>query len=173
MYTVVVCPNCRYCWIVQDRPDRTNCRRCQKSHQFGNLRKFHKTEQLTEARHARTTVRAEVLGDTSDFETAKEAGDLDVELDSVVDETEYLEAQGIDVTELELVEERATSGSKSTRSEIQIVRDAISETTAPTETDVVRYANEHDVSEAAVQKILKKLKHDGAVIQTSDGFRIL
>lgn len=174
MYTVVVCSTCQYCWIVQNRPERTNCGRCDKSHQFKNLRKFHTTEDLGEAKFARATVRAEVVGDTDGFESAKDAGALNVDIDQAVDDEEYLDAHGIDLDELDDVEERATSGAGETsRSRSKIVRDAISENDATTEAEVIAYAVEFDVTESAAEKTLQKLQHDGEVIETREGYRLV
>lgn len=174
MYTVVVCPNCEYCWIVDDRPDRTTCGRCSKSHQFSKLRKFHSTEDTAEAKQARQTVRANVIDDTEGFERAKEAGNLNIELDNAIDEEEYLKEKGMNTAALADVEERATSGTATvSKPQPEIVRDAITDGGAESESDVVEYAVERDVPPDAAKRIFSKLRDQGDLVKTQDGLRLI
>lgn len=57
-YTVVGCPSCTHYFIVHDHPERTTCRRCRSSHQFKKLKEFHTTDNLDEARDARSQLLA-------------------------------------------------------------------------------------------------------------------
>ena len=44
MYAVVGCSNCRALWVVEDRPETTQCPRCRTSHRFGRLKAFAETD---------------------------------------------------------------------------------------------------------------------------------
>lgn len=172
MYTVVVCPECKYCWIVQDRPERTNCGRCETSHKFKSLKKFHQTENKDEAKEARSTVRANVIGDTDGFQRAKEAGNLDAEIDQAISDEQYLDEKGVDTAALDAVEARATNTGGS-RSHTEIVRDGVNELSTPTEREVVEYASEYGVPPEKTETLLERLREKGSVIDTGNGLRLV
>lgn len=65
-YTVVICPECHYVWLVGDTPDTSMCGRCQTRHQFTDLKHYHQTETRADA----VAVRAEVQAQLSDHDDA-------------------------------------------------------------------------------------------------------
>lgn len=166
MYTVVICPDCQYVWIVENVPDRTKCGQCRTSHQFKKLKHLHRTDDVEEARRARAAATAHVMGEDEAFERALENGAIDREHGSVIDDDLVFEQAGIDPADVATAGEISTGGS---RSETEIVEDAIREQTMPSRDEAINYAVEHGVEEQKAQKIITRLLESGEVIRQDDG----
>jgi predicted Rossmann fold nucleotide-binding protein DprA/Smf involved in DNA uptake len=174
MYAVVGCSNCDALWVVDGRPDSTSCPRCEKRHRFGKLKKFHETPDATEAREARSRLfatrsgHADSLEDLDDFETlgreAERAG---------VDEDEYLEASGVDTSEVAAAGERAERGQNRSRSRREVVLDALREQDRPTAAEVREYATDAGVPAEYVDRALQKLSRAGEVSESGGRYRLL
>ena len=172
MYTVVVCSNCQYVWIVQDRPKTSQCGKCRKRRKFKLLKKYHKTDDKAEAKLARAFYQSQVndLGDH--FDRAREKGVLKEDMDSFLTENEYLEMQGMDAEKVEnAVENILTPFNR--RSEVDIIRKAFSVLENPDFDDFLEYTREYDVSDENAIIKLDGLVRSGTIsntgqIQSSD-----
>ncbi len=172
MYTVVVCSNCQYVWIVQDRPKTSQCGRCRKSRKFKLLKKYHQTGDKAEAKLARAFYQSRVndLGDH--FDRAREKGVLQEDMDSFLSESEYLEKQGMDAEKVENAVDKILSPFNR-RSEIDIIRGAFSELDNPDIDDFLGYTREYNVSDENAVIKLDGLARSGTIsdtgkIQSSD-----
>jgi len=155
-YSVVVCPNCQQTWIVEDRPERTNCPQCDKSHQFSKLRVFHEADSTDEARRARTKVQAHVNGMEEEYEQLAEAGDLTTNWEDTP-------TTSFDVS--------FNTASQSSQSDRDIVLEAVTDQDTPDEAAVVAYATNRGVDEEKTRMLVEKLERGGEVMHTDDGYR--
>ena len=102
MYSVVGCRECRALWIVEGRPETTQCPRCRRRHQFSKLRAFAETDDADDAARVRSSMLAE-RADDGEF-VDPEA----VDVDGVgMDDVEYLSASGIDPDAVSAAGERS------------------------------------------------------------------
>jgi hypothetical protein len=168
MYSVVGCRECHALWIVEGRPETTQCPRCRRRHQFSKLRAFAETDDADDAARVRSSMLAE-RADDGEF-VDPEA--IDVE-GVGIDDVEYLSASGIDPDAVSAAGERSESGSRSSRSRKQTVLDGLAELDAPTEADVIEYASAAGVPESAVERTLEKLRRVGEVTRTDGVYRRL
>ncbi|CCQ37129.1 uncharacterized protein Nmlp_2986 [Natronomonas moolapensis 8.8.11] len=168
MYSVVGCRECHALWIVEGRPETTQCPRCRRRHQFSKLRAFAETDAADDAARVRSSMLAE-RADDGEF-VDPEA----IDIDGVgMDDVEYLSASGLDPEAVSAAGERAERGTRSSQSRKQTVLDGLAELDAPTEADVVEYANAAGVPESAVERILEKLRRAGEVTRTDGVYRRL
>ncbi|MFB6109270.1 MAG: DUF5817 domain-containing protein [Halodesulfurarchaeum sp.] len=170
MYAVVGCSNCQALWIVEGRPETTTCPRCGTRHQFERLKQFVKTPDREEARE----VRSAMLAAAQDREEAYERLDPVSELgraaaEDVVDDEEYLDAQGLAAEEIAAAGERS-AGSTSRR---ERVLEALRTLDEPTESAVIEYATDHGVPAEAVRDALEKLVREGTIVREGSGYRLL
>lgn len=173
MYAVVGCRECSALWIVEGRPETTECRRCGKRHRFKRLKKFVKTEDENEAREARSRMLAERSGHGEAFANVGSFSDLEADIESSgMDDDEYLRQSGLDADEIAAAGERATSsgGSQSRR---EVVTEALREQDTPTEHEVVVYAEARGVPADYVRTALRKLRDSGEVVERDGGYRLL
>lgn len=175
MYAVVGCSDCEALWVVEDQPQTTGCPRCGERHRFDRLRKFAETEDEDRARQARASLLAERSGQGDAFEAVGDFADLEAALSDVgVSDEEYLGGAGIDVDEVEAAGERAGSGRRGGRSSRpEVVRTALRELDAPTESDVVDYAVERDVPPEAARELLNQLVRVGEASEDGGRYRSL
>ncbi|QLD90626.1 replication protein H [Natronomonas salina] len=167
MYSVVGCKECHNLWIVENRPETTQCRRCGRRHQFKKLKKFAETE----TSDAAARVRSSMLARRSDDGEFVDPDEIDLEGVGVSDE-EFLSASGLDADEVSEAGERATQSGGS-RSRKQVVLDALDEQERPTAEDVVTYATDAGVPESYVERTLEKLERAGEVTVTDGVYRRL
>jgi hypothetical protein len=169
MYSVVGCKECLALWVVEDRPETTQCPRCRKRHQFGKLKQFAETE----TSEAAARVRSSMLADRADDGEFLDPAEIDIEDVGVGDE-EYLTASGLDSQEVTAAGERAeggSGGSGGSRSRKQVVLDALSELEEPTDDTIRAYAAEAGIAESYVDRALKKLRRAGEVIESDGVYR--
>lgn len=165
MYTVVGCPACRAIWVVEDRPETTECRRCGKRHRFEKLRSFARTDTADAA----ARVRSSMLADRADDGAFVDPQEIDVEGVGMDDAT-FLSASGVDPDAVADAGKTDTSGSRSRK---RILLDGLSELDAPTEAEVVEYATAAGVPEAKAERLLTKLRRAGEVTETDGTLRRL
>lgn len=169
MYSVVGCRNCRALWIVEGRPETTECPRCGTRRQFSKLKAFAETETATEARRAR----AAMLAERSDDGEFVDPESVDLDAVGVGDET-YLEGSGLDPDAVEAAGERASRGEAAgSRSRRRVVLDALEELSEPTADDVASYAAEAGVPAEYAERALGKLVRAGEVTETDGVYRRL
>ncbi len=168
MYSVVGCRECHALWIVEGRPETTECRRCGRRHSFGKLRAFAETDTAEAAARVRSSMLAE-RADDGEFVDPDE-----VRLEDVgIDDEEFLSASGVDTEAVSAAADRSVGQSGSTRSKKQVVLDGLAEIDSPTEADVIEYAARSDVAEAYVERTLEKLRRSGEVTRTDGVYRRL
>lgn len=168
MYAVVGCKDCQALWVVEGRPETTNCPRCRRQHRFKKLKKFAETD----TSDAAARVRSSMLADRAEDGEFLDPADIDIEGVGVSDE-EFLSASGIDTDAVAEAETRVTGGQSSSRSKKQTVLDALGELEEPTEDDIVAYAADAGVSEPYVERTLEKLQRAGEVTRTDGSYRKL
>lgn len=171
---MVGCDRCSALWVVEGRPETTQCPQCRKRHRFENRKTFVETEDVDHARDVRTALLADREG----------AGDADVAFSSLEAETEeagmtdeaYLDAAGVDADAVADAGANANidvGGSGSSRSRREVVVDALRELDRPSEAEVVEYATEADVPARYVREALSKLVERGAVTETRGRYRLV
>jgi hypothetical protein len=172
MYAVVGCRECTALWIVEGRPETTECPRCHRRHQFTRLKSFVETDDENEARD----VRAALLAERSGGEEARDALDSFVAMERRAEEAgvsddEYLAGSGVDPDEVADAHEASGSGGGSSRRET--VLEGIERLDAPAEAEVVAYAADRDVPEAYTRKALAKLRRAGRISESGGRHRLL
>ena len=168
MYSVVGCRECHALWIVEGRPETTQCPRCGKRHSFKKLRAFAETDTV----EAATRVRSSMLADRADDGEFVAPDDVRVE-DVGMDDDEFLSASGVDTEAVSAAADRSAGNGGSSRSRKQIVLDGLTELDEPTEAEVIEYAAESGVSESYVERTLEKLRRSGEVTRTDGAYRRL
>jgi len=167
MYAVVGCPECRALWIVEGRPETTECPSCGRRHRFGTLRTFAETDGAAAARR----VRASMLADRADGEFV-DPGDVDVE--SVgMDGAAFLSAAGVDAEAAEAAGDRADRGAGRSRSRREVVLDALAELESPTREAICERAAAAGVEASYVDRALQKLRRNGEVTESEGVYRRL
>ncbi|MFW6017921.1 MAG: DUF5817 domain-containing protein [Halapricum sp.] len=174
MYAVVGCSDCSALWIVEGRPETTQCPRCGTRRQFDRLKQFVTTEDPDHAKQARAAMLAErqELGEAfADLEDFASMGDrLD---DAGIDDETYLDSSGVDPDAAAQAGERAERGRGGSRSRKEIVIDALDECAEPTEDAIVAYGQEHGVGQNYVERALEKLRQAGEITESNGVYRRL
>ena len=173
MYAVVGCSECSALWVVEGRPETSECPRCGTRRQYARRKKFVTSDDADEAREARARLlaerqdRGEAFASVDSFATLGER----VEEAGVDDET-YLEGAGLDADAVAEAGERAmeASGSKSRK---ERVREAVREVDEATEEAVVDYAAERGVDAEYTRKTLEKLVRAGEATENRGTYRLL
>lgn len=172
--TVVVCPDCQNAWIVKDRPNRTRCSRCRSRHTFKNLKKFYQTDDKEAGRRALAQIQAQVNNLEEEFQRAAESKAIDADARAAIDDDEYLERMGVMGDEIKEAAERAEDPRPQSKSQQDIVQEAVTEQDAPGRDDVSRYAEEHDLNGEKALDLLDKYREKGDVIGEYEGpFRLI
>jgi len=182
MYAVVGCSECQALWIVEGRPDTSECPRCGTQRQYEKRRKFVSTDDEDHAREVRSSILANRQGHGDAFAELDSFAELDEQVDAAgpTDE-EYLEGSGLDADAVAEAGERAESGSGSgggsgasgSRNRQQVVRDALGELDDPTEDAVVAYADEHGVPADYTRRALAKLVRAGEATENRGVYRLV
>ncbi|WP_050049383.1 DUF5817 domain-containing protein [Halanaeroarchaeum sulfurireducens] len=173
MYAVVGCSDCGALWVVQGRPETTSCPRCGSRHRFGALEKFVTTDDEDHARDVRATMLADERGGDEAVEQLKPYAEMESDIDEVgPSDEEYLTASGVDPAAVEQAGERTTKQRRS-RSQREVVLDALDDLENPDEAGIVEYAAERGVPADYVRTALEKLLRRGEIAGGSDGYRLL
>ena len=116
MYAVVGCSDCSALWIVEGRPETTQCPRCGSRKQVEKLKQFVTTDDADHAREVRASMLATRSGHGDAFANLDDFATMDEYVDEdVVSDDEYLESAGIDTDEVEDSESRTPSTNSTTR----------------------------------------------------------
>ena len=173
VYAVVGCSDCGALWVVKGRPETTGCPRCRSRHRFGALEKFVTTDDEDHARDVRSAMLANERGDDEAVDAMETYAQMESDIDAVgPSDEEYLTASGVDPDAVEQAGERAT-GQRRSRSQREVVLDALDDLENPDETGVVEYAAERGVSADYVRTVLEKLLRRGEIAGGPDGYRLL
>lgn len=168
MYAVVGCSDCRALWIVEGRPQTSQCPRCGTTRQFAKRRRFVTTEDEDHARDVRATLLAARQDREDAVVSFAELAD-EVERAGIDDET-YLERSGLDAAAIADAADQGTGGSQN---RLETVRTALRDLDDPTEDSVVEYAGERGVPAAQTREVLSKLARRGAVTRNDGVYRLL
>jgi len=178
MYAVVGCGECSALWIVEGRPETSQCPRCGTTRQYDKRRQFLTTDDEDHAREVRASMLASRQGQDDAFAALDSFAELEREIDDAgVDDETYLSGSGVDPEDVAAAADRAgpSSGDAKSpgRSREETVRAALRELDAPSETEVVDYAAERGVPTEYTERALEKLQRAGEVTETEGGYRLL
>jgi len=170
MYAVVGCGECEALWLVEGRPETSQCPRCGKTRAFEKRRQFVTTEDEDHAREVRASMLA-ARGDHDEaFADLDSFAELESQLDAAgIDDETYLEGSGLDPDAVADAGER----DQRTQSREETVRAALRELDEPTERAVVDYAEARDVPQAYTERALDKLVRAGEVSEHRGVYRLL
>lgn len=155
MYSVVGCSDCAHLWIVEGRPETTECRRCGARHDFRSRRRLAETEDPDQARELRSRLLAERAnageGPADSFDVLEEEVADGViralePIESVPDESKPTDKRGI---VLEAIEERAE----------------------PTRSAIREHGRDRGLASEEVDSVLEKLHRAGTVTREGDTYR--
>jgi len=173
MYAVVGCSDCSMLWVVEGRPETSQCPRCGTTRQYAKRKKFVSTEEEDHAREVRASMLANRQGYGEDFAELDSFTEMERQIEDVgPSDTEYLEGSGLDADAVAEAGERAmeSSGSKSRK---ERVREAVRELDEATEAAVVDYASERGVDAEYTRKALEKLVRAGEATESRGVYRLL
>jgi len=174
MYAVVGCNRCGALWVVEGRPERTGCPRCETRHRFEKLKKFAETDAADAAREARSRLVARRGGHGEQHESLEEFSALGETAEHAgMSDEEFLRGSGVDADAVDAAGERAESGAGGSRSRRRVVLDALADLDAPTEQAVIEYAADAGVPESYVTEALERLRRNGEVIESDGRYRRL
>ena len=175
MYAVVGCDECAALWIVEGRPETSQCPRCGKTRKYEKRRQFVTTDDKDHAREVRASMLAARQGYGEEFTDLDSFAEMEEYVDdSGVDDETYLAAFGIDSEETEAAAERSgTRTASGGNSQKDTVLEALHTLDAPDESSVVAYAGESGVDPGAARKILEKLRRAGEVTERDGQYRLL
>jgi DNA replicative helicase MCM subunit Mcm2 (Cdc46/Mcm family) len=175
MYAVVGCPECSSLWVVEGRPETSQCPTCRQTRAHEKRKQFVTTEDPDHAREVRASMLAARQGHDDAFAELDSFAQLEEQIDDagINDET-YLEASGVDIDEVDEAADRATEGAGTGgQSRREVVLDALREREDPDETEVVEYAEERGVSPEYARRALEKLVRAGEVSESGGRYRLL
>ncbi|CCQ32607.1 replication protein H protein [Halorhabdus tiamatea SARL4B] len=174
MYSVVGCTECSALWVIEGRPETSQCPRCGKRRQFDLLRKFAQTETADAARQARAAMLAERQDLGEAFDGLDSYAEMEAEVsEAVIGDDEYLESKGVDSDAAFEAGRRATEGTGGSTSREEIVREALAELDDPDEDSIVEYAAERGVPEGYTQRALQSLVQAGDVSESRGTYRLV
>ena len=175
MYAVVGCGECSALWIVEGRPETSQCPRCGKTRAYEKRREFVTTDDEDHAREVRSSMLAtrQDLGDEfADLDSFAEMADY-VD-DAGLDDETYLREAGVDTEAVAAAGERSERGAgTSSGSRKETVEEALRTLDAPDEQAVVDYATERGVPAEYARSALQKLEWAGAVTRRDGGYRLV
>jgi len=173
MYAVVGCSECGMLWVVEGRPETSGCPRCGTRREHARRRKFVTTDDEDHAREVRASMLASRQGHSDAFADLASFAELEERVDDAgPSDQAYLAGSGVDPETVAEAGERAT-GSGTTGSRQETVRDALRELDDPTGDDVVGYAAEHGVPEDYTRRALRKLVRAGEVTENRGVYRLV
>jgi hypothetical protein len=171
MYAVVGCGECEALWIVEDRPETSQCPRCGKTRSYEKRREFVTTDDEDHARELRASMLAARQGAGDAFAELGSFAELERQVESAgVDDETYLSESGIDPDAVAEAAERSRGGATSRE---DTVREALRELDSPTIDEVVAYAGERDVPAAYTREAIDKLVRAGEVSEHRGEYRLL
>ncbi|SFR93360.1 hypothetical protein SAMN05216559_1279 [Halomicrobium zhouii] len=174
MYAVVGCSDCQALWIVEGRPETTQCPRCGSSRQHAKRRKFVETDDEDHAREVRASMLANRQGHGEAFAELESFSQMEEQLDDAgVSDEEFLTGSGLDADEVAAAGERVEGGSNGGQSRKETVLSALRTLEEPTAEDVEAYATDRGVPADYVHDALAKLVRRGEVSENRGTYRLL
>jgi hypothetical protein len=170
MYAVVGCSDCSMLWVVEGRPETSQCPRCDTTRAFEKRRQFVTTEDEDHAREVRASMLAARSDHDEAFADLDSFAELETQIESVgIDDETYLEESGIDPDAVADAGERT----RNSQSREETVRAALRELDDPTEAAICEYAEARDVSPSYTERALEKLVRAGEVSEHRGVYRLL
>lgn len=170
MYAVVGCDECSALWIVEGRPETSQCPRCGRTRGYEKRREFVTTDNEDHAREVRSSMLAARQGHGDAFAELDSFAELDDQLDDAgVDMETYLAESGIDPDSVSGPDDTDT-GSRSRR---EIVLEAVRTLEDPTAEAVVAYAQDRDVAPEYTERALEKLVRSGDATESGGVYRLV
>lgn len=171
MYSVIGCSNCESVKIVQGNPETTVCNRCQTQITLAKVQVIFKSEDLQEAKEARSLAMAKRNG----FEyLAEEMVDREILADDVtrnVAEEELIREKSGDspeeIQDAGDIDKPKTAEERDPKK--RIVKDAIEFLDEPKDDDVVEFAEDRGVDPEQAVEIVDKLCMEGEAMRTREG----
>lgn len=162
-------------WVVEGRPETSQCPRCGHTRQYAKRRKFVTTDDEDHAREVRASILANRQGFGDEFAELDSFAEMESRVDDAgPTDAEYLEGSGLDADEVAAAGERANeSRSGGAGSRQDTVREALRELDQPTEADVVDYATDRGVPADYVRSALEKLARAGEVTENRGVYRLV
>lgn len=151
-YTVVSCNNCEEVWIVEDKPESSQCPTCEKTRRFKLLKKYKSVDNIEEARVIRAKVKATLADSDEEFEEALEEDKILAGGDTFSTGTQF------------------TSSSKS-RSFEDVVEEAIESFNDIEE--IENYCEEHGYDGERANEYVEKKKQQGEVLEQDGEIRFI
>jgi hypothetical protein len=175
MYAVVGCGECQALWIVEGRPETSQCPRCGKTRAYEKRREFVTTDDEDHAREVRSSMLAARQGQGDAFAELDSFDEMESYVDEAgIDDETYLAASGIDADEVaaaaDRLEDRSGTGGQSRE---ETVRQALRELDSPPEERVVEYAAERGVPAEYTRNALQKLVRAGDATESRGRYRLL
>jgi len=175
MYAIVGCSDCEHLWIVEGRPETSQCPRCGTRRQHAKRRKFTTTEDEDHAREVRASMLATRQGHGDAFAELDSFAEMEDRVDEAgPSDEEYLAGSGVDPDAAAEAGERA-SGSRSgpSRNRKGTVEAALRDLEEPTEEDVVAYATDRGVPAEYTRKALRTLVRAGEATENRGVYRLV
>ena len=170
MYAVVGCGECEALWILEGRPETSQCPRCDTTRAFEKRRQFVTTEDEDHAREVRASMLAARSDHDEAFAEVDSFAELETQIESAgIDDETYLEESGIDPDAVADAGERT----RSSQSREETVRAALRELDEPTEQAICEYAEARDVPPSYTERTLSKLVRAGEVSKHRGVYRLL
>ncbi|MFB6254148.1 MAG: DUF5817 domain-containing protein [Halobacteriaceae archaeon] len=169
MFAVVGCRECSALWVISLDIQSTKCPQCGHQHQVDKLKKFITTENKDEAIELRSAMLAKRQGHADAFANLDGFSELEEQLaDAGIDDTEYLNAKGIDVDDVSMDRNESLHQSRE-----EIIKQAIDTLDEPTTESIIQYAVSHGVSEEFSRSTLEKMRQEGIIAKQNSIYRIL
>lgn len=170
MYAVVGCRECGAFWVIEGRPERTQCPRCRTSHQTTRLKRFVETEDGDAAREARGALLAADAGFEELYDRLERFDRLDDAAQAAgPDPDEVLAAVGVDPD----AARDAAMRDRSSHDRLEIVERVIARADPATEAAIIDRATDRDLDPGTVRRALDALHERGAVVRDGDTYRII
>ena len=175
MYAVVGCPECSSLWVVEGRPETSQCPTCGQTRAHEKRKQFVTTEDPDHAREVRASMLAARQGHGDAFAELDSFAQLEARIDDAgIDDETYLQGSGVDTEEVEEAADRAAEGAGAGgQSRKEVVLAALRERDGPDETEVVEYAEERGVPPEDARRVLEKLVRAGEVSESGGRYRLL
>jgi hypothetical protein len=170
VYKVVGCSNCESVKIAVEDDEKTVCNRCQNQIDVADARAIFRSENLEEAKEARSMALARQQGFDGIADEIVEGGIVSENVGDRFGEDELMEDRGIDtdaVEEAGEVDRETTDGDS--KPQTRIVKDAVELLEEPTDEDIAEFAEERGVDREKALDIIDKLCMEGEAMRTREG----
>jgi DNA-directed RNA polymerase subunit M/transcription elongation factor TFIIS len=175
MYAVVGCPECSSLWVVEGRPETSQCPTCGQTRKHEKRREFVTTDDPDHAREVRASMLAARQGHDDAFADLDSFAQLEERVaDAGIDDETYLEESGVDADAVAGAADRLAEGEGGGgRSRREVVLEALRDLDAPDEEGVVEYARRRDVPPEYARRALEKLVRNGRASESGGEYRLL